>query len=366
MASKTIATPASVLPPAFAGGLVLRVMSGVHKGARAMLRQGELVIVGRDAECDLRLMDEQVQDRHFALLLNGPAPELRPFGAALKVNGNAVSGERLQLPIPCELQLGEDCTVTLDTPDGSGAVPNRRAVGVVRSTFGFMAWATVLLCAALASTAFYQPFAQPQEGPDTMHGQRIAIEQRLAAHPGGADLALTAHGAQWVIAGVVAQSVRSAIETELAAANYRPAPIVNLTSDDEVVAQIKAVFASNGYAAQVEYLGQASARVSNLDGANPAVARVAEHARHDVVGLRELTVLPAMLDVEEPPPLSMADIGGSTRLSRIVDGETAYLASTDGGRYFVGSVLPSGHRVRQITKQAVQLDSDGRLDWVRF
>lgn len=360
MAFETHSTGVHPGPEAgFVADLELRVTGGLHAGANAALQNDAVIIVGRDSACDLRLMDEGVEDRHFALLVNGPEPELRPFTDALLVNGKRIAAERMRLTIPCTLRLGPDCSVIIDTAQRSSQAIAPRS----RRSPQRLAWLLSAAFVVLGLAAYTLPRTSEADTELTPSALRAAIVAELAGFPDGAELSVTAHGTQLVVSGVVASAVRGDIVAALAA--HRPSPVVNLISDDELVAQVQEVFASNGYEAAASYAGQASVRISNLDGANPAVMRVAEHARRDVTGLRELSVLPAPVEVDDTT-LSMADLGGSKRLSRIVDGETAYLASTDGGRYFVGSILPSGHRLRQITKEAVQLDREGRLEWVRF
>ena len=66
-----------------------------------------------------------------------------------------------------------------------------------------------------------------------------------------------------------------------------------------------------------------------------------------------------------PPPdhLPAYDGGTADQVNARVDGETAYLATSAGARYFVGSVLPGGETVRRITPNAVQIDRDGQVSW---
>ena len=44
----------------------------------------------------------------------------------------------------------------------------------------------------------------------------------------------------------------------------------------------------------------------------------------------------------------------------LVPGEPAYVVTVDGARYFVGAMLPSGHRIARIAPQQVVLERDGR------
>ena len=48
------------------------------------------------------------------------------------------------------------------------------------------------------------------------------------------------------------------------------------------------------------------------------------------------------------------------RISSLVPGEPAYLVTADGSRYFLGALLPSGHRVMQIAKGSLALELNGQ------
>lgn len=337
--------------------LSLRVTGGLHEGADVDLAPDAMLVVGCDEASDVRLMDEGVQPRHFALLTHDGTLELRAFADPLDLNGRAVGRAPVTLTVPATLAIGEHCALLIDERDAPPREPRPASVllQATRVVAGIVATVgLVLLARALAPKLPVVASAAER---------RAVIVQQLEAVAEGADLSVITSGDRFVISGVVADEVREQVETAIAP--HAAETIVNLVTQSELVEQVVAVFAGNGYDATAVYMGDASVRITNLDGANPAVTRVAEHARRDVAGLRTLSVLPAAVS-NEAPTWTLSELGGRARLSRIVDGDTAYLASTDGARYFVGSVLPGGHRVRRITKDAVQLDHDGRLGWVRF
>ncbi len=58
-----------------------------------------------------------------------------------------------------------------------------------------------------------------------------------------------------------------------------------------------------------------------------------------------------------PPPPVVDDPG--KRIASIVPGNPAYIVTADGARYFVGAMLPTGHRITAIAGQRVSLERDG-------
>ena len=58
------------------------------------------------------------------------------------------------------------------------------------------------------------------------------------------------------------------------------------------------------------------------------------------------------------------DVEGEAKRHSIVDGDTAYVAAADGGRYFVGSILPGGFVLRRINEDGIQVDDNGEIRWL--
>ena len=46
-------------------------------------------------------------------------------------------------------------------------------------------------------------------------------------------------------------------------------------------------------------------------------------------------------------------------IASVVPGNPAYLVTADGARYFVGAMLPTGHRITAISGQRVWLERNG-------
>jgi type III secretion protein D len=44
----------------------------------------------------------------------------------------------------------------------------------------------------------------------------------------------------------------------------------------------------------------------------------------------------------------------------------AYLVTADGARYFIGAMLPTGHRITQIQHGSVTLERNGEQSTLRF
>ena len=105
-------------------------------------------------------------------------------------------------------------------------------------------------------------------------------------------------------------------------------------------------------------------QVENLDAPNPNVQAVARRVKTDVPAVVKLE----FSDVDrEPPADSLAyPTDPQKRLTTIVDGDIAYVATEDGGRYFVGGILPGGFVLKRISEDGIQVDDNGEIRWLKL
>jgi type III secretion protein D len=149
---------------------------------------------------------------------------------------------------------------------------------------------------------------------------------------------------------------RTRLDAWLAARQFTP--VVNVQVDEAIARDVTDVFRVNGVAVQarVQGPGRIVAEASEPDAER--LARAEEVVRRDVRGLDQLSVINRALPKPPPAPPVVDDPG--KRIASLVPGDPAYLVTADGAHYFVGALLPSGHRITQIVGQRVTLERDGQ------
>jgi type III secretion protein D len=145
------------------------------------------------------------------------------------------------------------------------------------------------------------------------------------------------------------------------------------------------LFRVNGLAVETRYDAGGVVVVSGFREAGPEVAKISAHALRDVRGLasirlevpadprdRRRLVLAAAEPNERRAPAAPASYGridpnteamgrGGKRITVVVQAERPYVVTADGRRYFVGSVLPHGYRLAEISGSSVRLERDGEV-----
>jgi type III secretion protein D len=167
--------------------------------------------------------------------------------------------------------------------------------------------------------------------------------------------------------GRLAQQIQRAkldawLATQPAAAS---APVaVEVTVDEALAREVTEVFRVNGVAVQAEVTGpgRIAAQASERDA--DRLARAEEVVRRDVRGLEQLAVRNTAKPLPPPPPPVIDD--PNKRIASLVPGDPAYLVTADGARYFVGAMLPTGHRITRIEHASVTLERDGQFATLRF
>jgi type III secretion protein D len=124
------------------------------------------------------------------------------------------------------------------------------------------------------------------------------------------------------------------------------------------------VFRVNGIAVKAQVAGAGRIEAEAAEPDLVRLKRAEEVVRRDVRGLQQLALRNTA--TPRPPPAPPLPDDPGKRIASLVPGEPAYLVTADGSRYFVGAVLPSGHRVMRIAHGSVTLDFDGQKQTLNF
>lgn len=170
------------------------------------------------------------------------------------------------------------------------------------------------------------------------------------------DAATTADGRPVLRGRLADLAQRARLEAWLAARQWTPA--LDLMVDELVVRDITEVFRVNGIAAQARAAGAGRFAVEVAERDADRLARAEDVVRRDVRGVQQLTLRNTATPLPPPAPPVIDD--PNKRIASLVPGEPAYVVTVDGARYFVGAMLPSGHRIARIAAQQVVLERDGR------
>lgn len=384
---------------------VLRVLRGLHRGARIAVGARDLVVIGRAEDCDVVLADAGVAPRHVAVRIQADAILLRALDGDFRCKGKrAGPGEMVRIPACTPFALGDALVAIGDRADPfwalleepgaklAAAPPAADPPAAPRAAARLMSRLAALTprryaavaCVAAAIALTAMPFVVE---PDARR-EVLAPEARLGAlldELGLGEVQMLLHNdGRLAVEGVVPDHARHAgLVKALGDAGVKAQ--VRVLVGEQVAQEVKDVFRVNGLAVETRYDVGGVVVVSGFREAGPQVAKVSAHALRDVRGLASIRLeVPA--DAQERRRLVLASAQGSERrapvvpgaygrldptleamgrggkrITVVVQGERPYVVTADGRRYFVGSVLPHGYLLAEISGSTVRLERDGEV-----
>ena len=355
--------------------LFLVVTTGVHHGARVALEQDTLSIVGTSPDCDICLSDAGLDSRHMALTVHGDQINVRCLDGSVQLNGTIVDGvdtvsvdsdETLEL-VPSKVQVRIVSAAGLAGVVGDGKEPLVEqpiaTSGSRSSIHRFRLIAAAIVVTTLMGTYVVAGQVGNREQVSAEPPKKVlqALIDKLSLSE---ELKIDDLSGRLLISGILPSDDLSHLK---AAIRRSPvSAIARITTSEQLLEQVGSVFRTNGYSAKLSYRSDATVVVENLDGESADVRIVADFIRADVANLKELVFAPSGAPDASSNDSAVYLAGAGKRLTTIVDGDIAYIATEDGARYFVGSTLPSGHYVRQITAQGVQVNEGDTISWLQF
>jgi type III secretion protein D len=134
---------------------------------------------------------------------------------------------------------------------------------------------------------------------------------------------------------------------------------VDVTTGEQLVRQVSDVFRVNGLSAEVRHIGRGVVEATLREVDPDRVRRTEAAVRRDVPGLAGLKV---QSTAATPRPVARGPLVPDDPGKRVVSvsyGPRGHVVTADGARYFVGAILPTGHRIVRIDQGEVELQRDG-------
>jgi len=351
--------------------LVLVVIDGRQSGSRIALRQDSPMTVGVRLDCDV------VLEAH-ALATAGqhqsaPEPVLRLTRDATAVEVEVLSGEvvinnrRLQSGDTASVAVGEIMTLgsTSITLEQSALTPAADTVLPLAATPKTLtlkpAWTrrVAMACGLVVGLWFVAiGFSQQYTNAENQLAEVTApltVQSMLAAEGFDALLVEAMPGQRLRVAGFVdTHGQLITVKSLLAPLGER----VTLSIDvgEGLRDAVASLYRLHGIEASVQVTAPGTVAVETAVADTELLAQVEQALYADVAMLQQL------VSSNSPPAVvqeksSAEDVPGK-RIVAVIATEPAYLLTEDGSRYFPGSMLPNGYRIKTIKEQKVDLIRD--------
>jgi type III secretion protein D len=147
-------------------------------------------------------------------------------------------------------------------------------------------------------------------------------------------------------------------------ADKQLAPAIDVQVDEALARDVAETFRVNGVSVQANVLGTGIVAADAAERDAAKLARAEEVVRRDVRGITKLTVRSTLEPLPPARPPVPEDAG--KRIASLVPGDPGYIVTADGSRYFVGSMLPTGHKIVDVGPSSVVLELDGAKTTLNF
>ena len=355
--------------------LELRVFEGPQGGARAPLAAGQACVLAAEPDgagdgADIVLREERVPPARVRVRADLPQASIEVLSGQVELGDQTLAaGEQAAWPMHTPLKIGSsvvafgracvddwsgdpvpETTATADAPAAVAAkVPLRRRAEVWLAGMG-----TCVLLACVGAMWMARVAAAPAEAPVV---PAMTLPSALRASEFAMLEANTAADGRTTLRGRLSTQVqRAQLDAWLAGRGF--APKVEVWVDEAIAHDVTEVFRVNGVSVRTQVAGAGRIAAEAVEPNADKLNRAADVVRRDVRGLQALDVRNTAKPAPPPAPPVFDDPG--KRIASLVPGEPAFLVTADGSRYFVGALLPTGHRITQIDKSRVTLELHGQ------
>lgn len=361
--------------------LELRVLEGPQGGARAPLAATTPCVIaaqpdGAGEGADIVLREEQLPAARVRVRAELPQATIEVLQGQVQLGDKTVAaGEQAEWPMHSPLKIGHSVVAFgRACVDDWSAAPSSLPAGesmaeskpaplplLRRAEVWLASMGGAVLLACVGALWMAHVAAAPAAAPVTDPAAALATALR-ASEFAALEIRRTADGRITLRGRLATQLQRTQLDTWLA--GIHQSPTIEVWVDEAVAHEVTEVFRVNGVSVRSQQAGPGRIAVEAAEPDAERLNRAAEVVRRDVRGLVALDVRNTAKPAPPPAPPVSDDPG--KRIASLVPGETAYLVTADGSRYFLGAMLPSGHRVVQIARGSLTLELNGQQSILNF
>jgi type III secretion system YscD/HrpQ family protein len=393
----------------------LRVFSGLHADAAAVLEADAWCLVGQAGDCDLILRDAAVARHHFVLFVRDGKVALRAVDAHVQMSDRSIGpGDTCMLESAAAMAIGNVAMAvglgqTADwdalragaaalvqpvapqtsmselAPDAAGsaadalsqaaaaaAPPAARPARWWRIERHHLRWApalaAVVLLTAAGSAALV--WSNHNQASERLHRLQQAVaafdlpEVRVEQGP---------HGGLRVVGTVPTEAQRSELVSALKREGLLPS--FDLVTGEHLAQGVENSFRQRGVRVDAVYAGDGEVHLSGIADTPEAVTVVREilaaNGTIRAVKFADATAAAAPPTTDSPAApgaagAAAANLRDPKRIVAVVGGQYAFLLTRDGTRYTQGALLPDGSKVESIDGHDVVFERNGQRVVVQF
>jgi type III secretion protein D len=377
---------------------LLIIEQGENAGGFCSLEERKTYFLGSHEECDIILGDADIEPQHAALTVTDDGVCWRSVQGSLTYKEQTLNrGNFATWPVNAEIQIcsakiriepkaksftkkhasNDSHTKSASATASLEGIP-KRSVSLKRKA---AISAALFSCVLFASMFIHSQVNLESQSKSADLNLSKTLEERISEmlkDIGKSELSLNLENDKAIVSGYVntredLTKLKDRFRLEQIAVSLQV-----LTGED-LSASVQDVMRMHGIIVQTGYEGEGVVKVNGLKDSGKKFETAVRASLENVSGLKRITLgesdfqsAQVATKKEEAPsssnsPMVLSDAsGGPKRVTALVAGDSPFVMTADGTRYFEGALLPMGHKLVQIRDKEIVVERDGQSQVIAF
>jgi type III secretion protein D len=356
----------------------LFVLTGQQTGARRILDNNTTFTISGNMETDVVFRDPTISNERINLITKDNDVFIQVLSGDIEIQGNSVkSGEILKVQEYTKIKIGEttfsygrqvdarwrdilDCVAKLELSSKS----SKKFISLILDHKTY--YSIALLTAFLLTLFTYFTYVKNSKVEILRLSDKDTIQDVLHKNGFGSLSVKESDSGRITLSGfLMTNREKSEVEKIIDELNI---PIqIDLSTGDHLAAEVRELYRVNGVYVDVKVLKYGKVIITSKHKNRKQLERLESIALSEIPSLIELDT--EYLDVEnKPEKLESEQIFNKQdkRIVMVVNGSPPYIMTYDKSKYYIGALLPSGHKIISIYSSNVVLEREGKTTTLQF
>jgi type III secretion protein D len=351
------------------------VLTGEQTGARRLLDNNAQFSISGKMDTDVVFRDPSIMDERINLTTLNNEVFIEVLSGNIEVQGEVVNqGTQIKLPEYSKVKIGET-TFSYGRKKHSSwheiidyvsqyEITNIRGSKNLLNTRARLLLLLVILTFVLVGAIIYSNILKNQNSDfnmfDVNNINSVLIEKGFET----LTVERTQSGEYLIKGFLMTNRERSALENIVD--EYQIPARLELTTGDQIAREVSDLYRVNGIDVDVKTIGPGTAIVTTSFPDTKRLDRVKSLALQEIPSLTSLETEYFNTNQEDKQELVANYDKKDKRITMVVDGARPYIMTADQSKYYIGALLPTGHKVIEIQNQTVMIEKEGKISTLKF
>jgi type III secretion protein D len=354
------------------------IIAGNQKGARAQLDSNHVVLMSGSSDTDMVLRDAKISNERLKITTVNDKAFIEVLDGNVEIEGRSIQqGKAIRLHEYTKVKIGDTAFIYTNEPQHSleeildkvsteirktESRYHQRRRNLIRNNVLMSVSILLIVVIGVISTVMASLSRTEKVSVSTQESiQTLLIES------GFQSLNIKQEdAAQFSINGFVMTYKEKALLEKLI--DERDLPVMlDLEVGDQLAMEVRELFRINGIEVMADVMQEGEVKITADTHNAKEFESIKDIALKEIANLKSLNIELTESDGESQTIGSdMSYSETDKRITMVVGGNPAYILTADQSKYYVGALLPSGHKIVEIVDQQVVLEKQGKQKTLEF